>query len=692
MWMRACLVAVILSLCAGQQTFAPSIVIKPTPEPQPETQIPVPVVTGQPAVSTEVPDLVTSEPESGTDAPDIDVDVDIYPHNETDSEIVVPPPNEKVMQGIETASTIAAASASGSAGQIALIADTRCGEEELPIVLHPLQITGMATVNRSLYLAAVLGNAIVVITFTLFTVLLTFAIHLYRTHTSDRERTKTYAEENLYYRSLLRFPSSTLVVFLCLYQGTSLSALKLVLEFESAGTVIAGLVSGAICVVVPAVLAITIKRDVENGLGSFHIISSAEPKTLKTKIEHFIIGEGEWVSETWGWIQRYTTMVRAYNTSYPWFILFEFLTSGLLSIANAPSNKEHSTTICGHTRLFSGLICIALAVIQFIINPHTRYRDQFLAPTRVLMQGVSLIAMSVGFYTATDWCFTLGSIFLTIAVSLLIIKLILDLATECYVFLVRRRTIHQKDYWSVIGADQSDPITKSLLQDSCEEGSTTSVADTQVEMKILIHASTKRELLRPEPMTLVEAGSNCSEGPMVLFDGSDVETVEDSSSDTPRSVCSYNPPPVPPPVRGHRGSGESSPGREMQFIRTPRRAGRASGGSVVSGFGPVTSPPSPMPRGTPRTPVRNGRSPVSPGGRSRRGSPAGFPLSPLSGFPVSPTSNMRRPLTPSGRGSRSLAPRFDGKRRSSLPAVESFCGFSVPAGRGRKQAKRLHNN
>ena len=703
MWLGTLIIVTVLSLVViadGQpMTFAPSVVIRSTPEPtllptleptplptQEPTALPTPMPT---VVQTDVPSLRPSQvPPDLSRAPDIvdtaepdvidtaEPDYEIIPQNETNSP---PLPSEKVMNVVDGAATVAALTASGSAGQIALIADTHCGESSsLPIALHPLQVVGMKTMSDSVYLAAVVGNSIILISFTLISVVLTFVVHIYRTYlSSDTHQKKTsYADSNLYYRSLLRFPSSSCIVFLCLFQGTSLSALKLVLGFDSVGKVITGIIATVACIAIPIALVITIRNGVLHGKGVFHIMKCESPKSMKTKIEHFIIGPGEWISTEWGWIQRYTTMVRAYNSNYCWFIMSEFISSGLLSIANSPSNKEHSTVICGHTRLFSGLICLLLAGIQVRLAPHTRYRDQVLNPVRVFLQGIALLFLAIGFYTESDGCFTAGSAFLTAAISVLMLKLALDLSTEIYVLLTKRRGRHQEDFWSMIGSNCNDPTTEVLLRkDSSGTSVPSCLDDEDFEMKILVHPGTKRHLLRPAPMNIDNISNTGSDhSPVVLFDASDVETVEDSSSsDTPRSVCSYSPPAIPTPVR--------SPFLSDNLGPTPRRPRGSIGFAPRSPAGSRSNSPYLAPLGggspSPLTPPRP---------RSRQGSrsPSYLPVSP-GGSPAN-RRHSRRPLTPAGRGCRS--PIVRSERRRSLPVVESFCGFSVPAGRGRQQAKQ----
>eukprot|EP01064_Diplonema_japonicum_P036502 TRINITY_DN821_c3_g1_i1.p1 TRINITY_DN821_c3_g1~~TRINITY_DN821_c3_g1_i1.p1 ORF type:complete len:1015 (+),score=197.13 TRINITY_DN821_c3_g1_i1:205-3249(+) len=334
--------------------------------------------------------------------------------------------------------------AAPQAAMIAVMLDGTCNSEDkkLSFALHPTQID----LYGSYAAGAVVGNLAIVIgaVAVLYCVL----------HLMVLCKCITETEHVLDAQGMMRFPSAPLFILLFFYQGTFLGAFRLIISpdpgwLRSWGLAAAGLLIGA-----PIWIGWKINKDVDkftkDGKGYYRTDDQ-----VRGKLFNFIVGPGEWVSTTKRnhWVQRYQTMVRSFKQKYSWFIVGDFLLMALM--AGARVTNTDSWVRCGNVRLFMSLVNWIALIIEGYLLPHARMRDNVMDVMRLFMQGLGLLCMAIGFYSETydHWGFRAASpIFIGVMV-LIILKLVMDMVTEGWIFFSKRRLRLQRATW---GDDENE--------------------------------------------------------------------------------------------------------------------------------------------------------------------------------------------------------------------------------------------
>eukprot|EP01059_Diplonema_ambulator_P012856 TRINITY_DN23332_c0_g1_i1.p1 TRINITY_DN23332_c0_g1~~TRINITY_DN23332_c0_g1_i1.p1 ORF type:complete len:442 (+),score=27.41 TRINITY_DN23332_c0_g1_i1:514-1839(+) len=201
------------------------------------------------------------------------------------------------------------------------------------------------------------------------------------------------------------------------------------------------------CIIVP----IFVKRALQSGIHVHkHAIYYVDIDEKLPFWLIFIIGKGEWVStrKQNHFAQRYTSVLRAYNTKRCWFVVNEF--ACMFMLAGAMVLHTDTYVKCGHVRMFCGCVNMVFCGIDMFSKPHTRPRDAFIDPWMFSLQGVALIFMGIGYYTEdlTNWCFAVSSSLFMGASMVLLLKMILDTITALYVLVKDRRGKLQQKVWT----------------------------------------------------------------------------------------------------------------------------------------------------------------------------------------------------------------------------------------------------
>eukprot|EP01059_Diplonema_ambulator_P004864 TRINITY_DN1459_c0_g1_i2.p1 TRINITY_DN1459_c0_g1~~TRINITY_DN1459_c0_g1_i2.p1 ORF type:complete len:414 (+),score=117.28 TRINITY_DN1459_c0_g1_i2:27-1268(+) len=304
-----------------------------------------------------------------------------------------------------------------------------------PFPLHP---TGLE-VGGSEAAGAVIGNFSITIGFTL---LMLAALELFK---RVGERLLPSLFEGMDTQGMLRFPSAPLFIFQWLYQGTVLGAMILLLYPANTLHVVLGLVAMAVCVSVPVLLFRVVTRDVPS-----MAVYALDPEK-QGWLQELVCGPGEWVSVGVDvhWVNRYASVTRSFVQRAVWFSVIEFAAAFALA---AIGTLETSTLVgCGHVKLAMAAVFLILVVVEAVLWPCARPRDNMADFVTLGIQGAGLVLMAVGFYKGYDVKEHLthhvaGLLFMASAV-LLVVKGVVDLCTEAYVVLTGRRNRLQADAW-----------------------------------------------------------------------------------------------------------------------------------------------------------------------------------------------------------------------------------------------------
>ena len=336
------------------------------------------------------------------------------------------------------------------AAQLSLVMGASCDPStdwtRMSRVMHPTQLT----VEGSLLAGALVANFGLMFAFSMLHVLIVaLAGH--------------FVQSLLRAQGLLRFPSAVLFVFLFLYQGTVFSAVRITLVNHDEAMLVLGIFGWSFCVAVPvAIVYILCKILPDRGFFLAKFIKNKDQKVryrddavLNSRVLVFFIGKGEWVSSPardTRWDDRFTTVLRPYNEKSAHLgSSLQYIFMMALALCNCiptPSLNE-----CGHVKLVSGLLYLSLSLYYVIARPLARQRDLILEPLISLNIAASLFCMSTAFYQGymTGTLFDVASVLIKVATAFLLIKLLLDLCTEIYVFYKGRRDRLQEEEWGEQG-------------------------------------------------------------------------------------------------------------------------------------------------------------------------------------------------------------------------------------------------
>eukprot|EP01060_Flectonema_neradi_P039065 TRINITY_DN8458_c1_g1_i2.p1 TRINITY_DN8458_c1_g1~~TRINITY_DN8458_c1_g1_i2.p1 ORF type:complete len:970 (+),score=161.82 TRINITY_DN8458_c1_g1_i2:42-2951(+) len=405
--------------------------IAPTQAP---TDIPTPSptldpVTSQPGVPVTPLPTDTLEP---VDPPE-EVDLVIEKSEETSNAITG-------VAGVAALATPVAAAAAAHASMVALMMDGKCSDEpkRLPVALHPIKALGWDTIDGSEDISAIIGN----MTICAGVSLICFLLLLLLTCLSPLMPPALKVKNLLEAQGLLRFPSTGLFVLLFLYQGSVFSSMRLIGYADKATHRVVGFIATLVLLVTPHLVAYTIKTSVPTA--AFYKVVDSMPNKwmcISGKIIRATIGSGEWVSvrRSNRFVQRYQTMLRSFKQDYSWFIYFDFMSMVLLAGATIPRTPTWND--CGHVKLFSAVVNLLMLASKIAYKPYARYRDNVLEIPRFGIQAAALFVMALAFYSGNPghWGFSMAGPLFIIAIALLLLKVLLDIITELYIFCTNRR-------------------------------------------------------------------------------------------------------------------------------------------------------------------------------------------------------------------------------------------------------------
>ena len=241
-------------------------------------------------------------------------------------------------------------------------------------------------------------------------------------------------------QGFLRLPSAPLLVFIFMYQGSTLAAMGLVLSGVTAYFEMAGLAAVAVLAAAPFALARRVVRDVP----AKAVYARA---TGRSGMVRALIGPGEWVNTSRDtlFVQRFACITRMYKQDRVWFFAVELAAS--FAISAVKSAKVETFVGCGHVHTAVGVVFFMLLILEGLIWPHVRQRAAVLDVIVLGMQGVSMFFTAHGYYNTgrSTWVFDTAACLLDGAQWVLLVNMAMEVLTEMYVFLSSRRSTLQEN-------------------------------------------------------------------------------------------------------------------------------------------------------------------------------------------------------------------------------------------------------
>eukprot|EP01059_Diplonema_ambulator_P017336 TRINITY_DN29325_c0_g1_i1.p1 TRINITY_DN29325_c0_g1~~TRINITY_DN29325_c0_g1_i1.p1 ORF type:complete len:644 (+),score=146.85 TRINITY_DN29325_c0_g1_i1:157-1932(+) len=273
-------------------------------------------------------------------------------------------------------------------------------------------------------------------------------------------------------QGLVRFPGGAIYVFLFFYQG--MAKCGWVLVFTGASTtawfIVVGLVTVAVLVAIPVYVAYVLREAVQN-----HVIRYREEDVPMSPWLAFMVAKGEWVSRSRNDPAnfRYSLQLRAFAPACAWYLLQDFammMGIGILTAIPAETYQQ-----CGHIRVGLSGVCLIGCGVEVWKRPHIRMRDNVCDFVRLLLQAAGLLCAAIGYYSENMAHPSIGvaAIFFMCALIVLMIKVVMDVATELYVFCKGRRTRLQRDEWGEWDMNMAEGVEEMLQVKSVSESSET---------------------------------------------------------------------------------------------------------------------------------------------------------------------------------------------------------------------------
>eukprot|EP01064_Diplonema_japonicum_P003310 TRINITY_DN1214_c0_g3_i1.p1 TRINITY_DN1214_c0_g3~~TRINITY_DN1214_c0_g3_i1.p1 ORF type:complete len:623 (+),score=121.11 TRINITY_DN1214_c0_g3_i1:811-2679(+) len=410
-----------------------------TPTAAPVTPSPPTSVPSSPETPSPLPaSLDTRTPTVPTQAPEHEPEPEPQPSPAPEPRLPVSEKTIGSVGGVAAGAAAAGVGPSAGAATRLVAAGAQCeiageAKKDKPWALHP---TGLV-VEGSEAAGMVLGNVAIMVGFTV----LCYVLVQGASHGGARVMPGVF--EGLDAQGWMRFPSAPLFLFQMFYQGTSLGGMQLVLHPPSAGAFVLGVLAMGFCLGVPLWVWNTVQRDIPT---KARYVADKQTKLMVVKL---LVGPGEWVSvdRENHWVNRYASVVRTYREDVAWYSVLEFAAS--FALAGLQAVSVENLTQCGHVKLMSAIIFLILMVVEGALWPHARYRD---AATDVVLLGMQLTAMllmAAAYYEGDrgHWTMMLASRLLFLAVIVILIKVAVDVATEIYIIIKKRRARLQEPFF-----------------------------------------------------------------------------------------------------------------------------------------------------------------------------------------------------------------------------------------------------
>ncbi|KAJ9450814.1 hypothetical protein DIPPA_03935 [Diplonema papillatum] len=344
---------------------------------------------------------------------------------------------------------VATSAAAGAGNQLKLFSSTKCPSAEEPDLgwaFHPLGdgFGILRTIDGSACLAAVVGNTLLLIACCMVHAGVVSLLYKYNDFAGH---------------GAARFPAVPLFLMTFLYQGHVLCAAYLLIHPANALRFVIGLAAVLADFAAPAVLCHVLRTGVPSKARYRLEHQGAEPPATKAyKLRVFFLGPGEWVSRRRSnpFVTRFTITLRAFSEPFCYYSGAEFALMFLCGFAMAVHQPTYLH--CATVRLFCAVLNALLAFFEISLRPHCKPRDICLHTIRLSLQASGLLLFAIAFYTSstTGPLMHAGVNCFFAATIVLLLKLLLDLVCQLYVFGTRRVSRLQEKEYGIGGLNGTD--------------------------------------------------------------------------------------------------------------------------------------------------------------------------------------------------------------------------------------------
>eukprot|EP01065_Artemidia_motanka_P010602 TRINITY_DN15635_c0_g1_i1.p1 TRINITY_DN15635_c0_g1~~TRINITY_DN15635_c0_g1_i1.p1 ORF type:complete len:1220 (+),score=250.07 TRINITY_DN15635_c0_g1_i1:200-3661(+) len=316
--------------------------------------------------------------------------------------------------------------AAPAATTISLLAgDDSCGQApvtSLGIVLHPLQFK----LDDSVYAGCVVGNMAIALAMVVLGLFTEFVV---RPLVASKSRFENVT-------ALLRYPGGMFTVMLFLYQGSTFCSAHILFHFRSVSPLTGSIgVAGmfGLMVGIPASIWFAVLKPLPRRAA--YQLDAKGRKWLE-----FIVGPGEWVNVQDRWTDRFGSVVKQYRPPFAGqAVMMQMCETVAVSILRASDRENRAVCVgvnCALAAVFllHGLYC-------WFREPYARRRDLVweLSTSVTVVLSTALSAAAIVVDDPEHWTVVVSMNLLLVAAVLLVIKVTLDVLTEMYVFVVKRR-------------------------------------------------------------------------------------------------------------------------------------------------------------------------------------------------------------------------------------------------------------
>ena len=393
----------------------------PQATPLPPTVAPTPAPTAAP---TSAPTEVPGTPTPQTEEPALQALMTISPEVRVDT---TPPAVRAVGETIGGAAIVGLSAGAALGGQRLLMAlGTECGKEDdrshdqLPFNLHPTRLS-IGDTDLSFHVGAIIGN--------IFVITLGFTLVHLVVCTLLKRLPCLPLRNTMEVQGFLRFPAVTMFLFFFLLQGTSLAAARL--AFSGGSYALLGAGTFLMCLgFMGAVYWI---------LQSVHKQALYYQDETVTPCQSYFVGEGEWLSLSNNFIDRFGVMFRRFAPHATKFVLYDMSLSVGMSLASAVKAKTMKE--CGHKRMAMAVMTVLYCVLLVFVKPFAHKRNNHSEIVGQVLQTIGLVLIAAGFYSEdrAHWTFDAGTYTILLAMMFLLLKTIGDGMAFLFVQLKGRR-------------------------------------------------------------------------------------------------------------------------------------------------------------------------------------------------------------------------------------------------------------
>ena len=316
--------------------------------------------------------------------------------------------------------------------------DLTSPDKKLPFPFHPTRME----ISGSIPAGAVVGNFLI---FGVCALMGKFILFLF----SSKCLPVSIVPDSLFdgfsdVQGMLRFPSAPLFLFLGLYQGTIVAALLLIQSPPDNDIKIIWIAVGVLAVLFCISLPIMIIAEVRKAVPRQAAYNVDYINCPKWKI--YWIGDGEWVSVERNnhWINRYASMSRQYVEEYASFSAVQFIMSALIGIA---ASVSVSGSYCAAIKLIEAIIFLTVFAVCITIKPHARMIENHVVAAIYLIQCTSLMCSAIYFLNDSVPFMDASRVQNYVVMSLILVKVVISIGVEIYVFLTKRRERLQENFW-----------------------------------------------------------------------------------------------------------------------------------------------------------------------------------------------------------------------------------------------------